>query len=449
MLLLSLAVASMLAADSPARPSDRGHRLTGKVVKYKARAGRKHKLLRDRWLSIRPDSSDRRGPKPKPTPTPEPTPVPSPDPTPVPSPDPTPIPSPDPTPIPTPAPSPDPTPVPTPAPAPAPSGNPFGADMPGFAGGGSMHNLDATSLGRDLDAMKQAGGHWLRFDINWNVVQYGGPTSWNWAPMDRVISAANARGLKVLGIITYTPPWARPAGTTAKYGADPTQFAAFAKAVVQRYAPQGVHAYEIWNEPNISSFWQPAPDPAAYTRLLRAAYTAVKSADPTAVVVSGGTAPAATNGTNYAPIDFVRGMYANGAAGYFSALGHHPYTYPISPTDTHAWNAWYQMFGTSPSLRSVMIANGDGDKKIWATEFGAPTSGPSGSNYVTEAAQATMVSEAYSLFKSYSWGGPLMWYAGRDLGTATTTKENFFGLLRNDFSQKPAFTAYKSATGGG
>ena len=33
------------------------------------------------------------------------------------------------------------------------------------------------------------------------------------------------------------------------------------------------------------------------------------------------------------------------------------------------------MYQTSPSIRSIMVANGDSAKKIWITEFGAPTSG--------------------------------------------------------------------------
>ena len=38
-----------------------------------------------------------------------------------------------------------------------------------------------------------------------------------------------------------------------------------------------------------------------------------------------------------------------------------------------------------------MVANGDTDKKIWGTEWGAPTNGPSGSGYVTESTQAAQV----------------------------------------------------------
>jgi hypothetical protein len=322
------------------------------------------------------------------------------------------------------------------------------AGTAGFAGGGSMHKLKRATLRRELDAMARAGARWLRFDFNWSVVQCRGPRSWNWAPFDRVVAAARARGIEVLALIAYTPAWARPAGTTSKYAPDPTRFAVFARAVAQRYAPRGVHAYEIWNEPNHAAFWMPAPDPAAYTRLLRAAYAAVKSVDPAATVVSGGTAPAATDGTNYAPVDFVQAMYANGAAGSFDALGHHPYTFPVSPWDSHAWNAWYQMFGTTPSLRSLMEANGDGAKQIWATEYGAPTNGPVGSSFVSEAAQARLVGHAFPLFRSYSWAGPLLWYSGRDLGSRRTTRENFFGVLRRDFSRKPAYSAYRWAAGG-
>ena len=104
------------------------------------------------------------------------------------------------------------------------------------------------------------------------------------------------------------------------------------------------------------------------------------------------------------------------------------------------------MYGTSPSLRSVMTDNGDAAKKIWATEFGAPTNGPSGS-YVSEATQASMLTKAYQLYRSYTWAGPLFFYQGRDQSaTDTSTRENFFGLTHNDFTPKPAYTAYQQAT---
>ena len=86
------------------------------------------------------------------------------------------------------------------------------------------------------------------------------------------------------------------------------------------------------------------------------------------------------------------------------------------------------MFGTPESLRSVMTANGDADKKIWMTEYGAPTNGDPGAQ-VTEAVQAQFVTDAYNQVKTYL-GGANFWFQYRDRGTTTDTRENFFGLVR-------------------
>jgi hypothetical protein len=322
-----------------------------------------------------------------------------------------------------------------------------GVNRFGFSPGGTFFSESDSELARDLDAMAAAGSHSLRVDINWAVIQSAGSTSYDWAAFDRVVQAARQRGFDVLGMIGYTPSWALPAGVSGSMyaPANVSDYATFAATAAKRYAALGVHAYEIWNEPNIAAFWKPKPDPAAYAQLLKAAYAAIKAVDSQAVVLTGGTSPAATDGTNFAPPAFLQGLYANGAKGSFDAVAHHPYCWPASPGDTYAWSAWYQMYGTSPSLRSLMVANGDGDKQIWATEFGAPTNGPSGS-FVSESDQAAMATKAYQLFASYSWAGPLFWYAPRDLGTDSGTRENFFGILRNDFSPKPAYAAYQAAS---
>ena len=96
-----------------------------------------------------------------------------------------------------------------------------------------------------------------------------------------------------------------------------------------------------------------------------------------------------------------------------------------------------------------MIAHGDGAKKIWATEWGAPTNGPAGSGFVSEAEQASQLTEAFALFDSYSWAGPLFVHDFRDDGTTTDTRENYFGLIRFDFSQKPSYRAFRTAATNG
>ena len=288
--------------------------------------------------------------------------------------------------------------------------------------------------------MKRAGAVWVRFDVSWSSVQSGGQASFSWTRHDRVVEFIHARGMKAHLILAYTPSWARPSSCTGSDKCAPApahyaSYATFAREAGAHFGPMGVHVYEVWNEPNITSFWQPAPDVAAYTQMLKLAYPALKQGDPDATVLTGGTAPAACC-PNIAPIRFVSGIYANGGAGRFDAVAHHPYTWPADPGEIQTWNAWAQMADTSPSIRSVMEANGDSGKRIWMTEFGAPTNGPSGS-YVSEAVQADMASRAFAYAKARSWAGPLEWYSHRDLGTSTSTRENFFGLLRFDWTKSP------------
>lgn len=303
---------------------------------------------------------------------------------------------------------------------------------------------------QDMGTIDSSGAGWIRMDINWGVIQRDGPTFYDWAPFDRIVIDARARGLNVLGLISWTPAWARPSpgdhyATPPRNTAD---YANFVWAAVKRYSAMGVHAYEVWNEPNNRGSWKPVADPARYVDLLKAAYLAIKDADPLATVVSGGLSPAVTDGYDMDPREFLQAMYANGAQGYFDALGHHPYSHPAAPGEAQSWSGWYQMYGTSNSLRSTMEANGDGGKKIWGTEFGFATSGPAGS-YVSETVQAQHVTTGYALFGSYPWAGPLFLWAERDYGTDPGTNYNFYGLTRKDFSKKPSFTAYQAAAGAG
>jgi hypothetical protein len=322
--------------------------------------------------------------------------------------------------------------------------NSFGNDIFGVAAGGTLQNEAPVTLAHDVADDRNAGSQWLRFDINWAQVQNGGPTSYDWTNIDRVVADAEARHMSILGTIVYTPSWARPAGTPATWAPKPAVFARFAAVAARHLSAEGVHALEIWNEPNLPASWAPTPNGAAYTALLKAADTAIEGAAPGTTVVTGGLAPAANHDGDIAPITFLKDIYRHGGKGHFNAVGDHPYCWPTDQGQASAGSAWYQMYGTHTSLRSVMIAHGDGAKKIWATEFGAPTAGPRGT-FVSPATQAKMVSTAYKLFASYRWAGPLFLYQGRDAGASTHSMYDNFGFINHNFTPKPAFRAYQLA----
>jgi hypothetical protein len=86
-----------------------------------------------------------------------------------------------------------------------------------------------------------------------------------------------------------------------------------------------------------------------------------------------------------------------------------------------------------------MESHGDGRKKIWITEFGAPTG--SGPYAVSDEAQATAVLQARRQVQKWDWAGPLIYYELVDGGTDPTDVEQNFGVLRVDLSPKPAADA--------
>ncbi len=289
-----------------------------------------------------------------------------------------------------------------------------------------------AELARDLDLMASTGARWLRFDFDWASAETS-PGRYNWTFIDRVVNQAQRRGLQVLATPAYTPAWARPAGTTDKTPpTDPATFARFVGAAAARYAPLGVHHWEVWNEPNIIHFWEPTPNPEAYARLLVAASVAIRSADPAAVIVSAGLAPAgdSSDGRYISPRTFLGRVYDAGAGPAFDAVGMHPYAFPYGVDAVGDWNQFQSM----PKTYALMASRGDSAKKIWATEFGAPTG--ANSQAVSEAGQAQMISSGWAKWTSWSFSGPIFWYAARDVGTDPQNVEDNFGLVRKDFGAK-------------
>lgn len=283
-----------------------------------------------------------------------------------------------------------------------------------------LGGLSTADLNKQLDLMQSAGINWVRFDMLWNTVE---PTQsgLDFSKYDPIVSGIRSRGMQVIGLLSqyWSPAWYRGSNPWNQPPA-PQDYAMFAQTVANHYAGQ-IKLWEAGNEPNQDGFWYPQADATAYTALLKAAYPAIKAVDPNAKVISAGLSQAS-------PISFLTQMYASGAKGYFDYLGMHPYTQPSPPS-----------FGVLDSLRSVMANNGDGNKQIMVTEVGWPTY--SGSSGVTEANQATYINQVYQMIinGNYDYVPIACLYDFLDDGTDPNNAEDNFGLLRSDYSQKPAY----------
>lgn len=328
--------------------------------------------------------------------------------------------------------------APTPPPAP-PTG--CGSNDIGVATGAPIMYLPDAELDRELDAIRDVGARWIRIDMDWSVIE---PTrgQQNWAVTDRVVDRARARGLEVVGIIAYTPAWARVAGGGDTHGrpADPAAFGSFARQVAQRYASR-VNHWEIWNEPNLTNFFRPRPDVGKYVELLAAAAPAIRSVQQNARILNGGLAPAVDGGGNISPVTYVEQLYARGAHQYFDILSIHPYSYPALPSDasTQSWNTFYRM----RLMRDTMVRYGDAATPIWATEFGAPTG--TASNAVSAQRQADILADGIAEARRLGWVEKVFVYSMRDRGSNPSDVEQNFGLLSQNFTPKPSRAVVASA----
>jgi hypothetical protein len=314
-------------------------------------------------------------------------------------------------------------------------------------------HADAVQSQR-LAEVGELGARWVRVNLDWMNIQNRSPRTFDWTIPDRFAIKARNAGVNVLFTILSTPAWANGARGNLFPPSDPATIGPFCARAAVHY--QRLHvkvAFEVWNEPNLAAFWPPAPDAAAYTRLLRACYDAIRTTGLGTMVISGGLAPVGGydtgNGTSDVnQVRFLEQMFAAGAAHEFDALGYHPYSYPAPPTTTDAKGAWPQMAEVpGHNIRQVMEAN-HFVVPIWATEYGMPSAGPSGSGSTyNEDWQAQDVARAAALWRTYPWAGKFFYYSlvdDQDGGDASSFVP-YFGLVRTDYSHKPAFDAYRAA----
>jgi hypothetical protein len=272
---------------------------------------------------------------------------------------------------------------------------------------------DTANITRQFDLMAAMGVKWVRVDLGWTWIESERGT-YDWSYSDTVVDEARARGMNVLVVLASTPAWARSseAGhsglTHSSRPVDLPDYASFARTAAERYVPLGVRSWEIWNEPNIRRFWPPRPDADEYGELFRLAAEAIRSVDPDVSILIGGLSPRYDSlPSEIAPVEYLESLYDNGAAQLADGVAIHPYTFPALPMAASERNI-IGGFPDLPALHDVMDRRGDGGKKIWITEYGAPTG--TGQYSVSEDKQAATLVQAREQFERWDWAGPLIYY---------------------------------------
>jgi polysaccharide biosynthesis protein PslG len=306
----------------------------------------------------------------------------------------------------------------------------------GISTGVQLFTEKVDKIDQDIAGIAALRAHWMRTAIRWDLVEPKSPSSDDWTHVDHIVDDAQQHNVSLILNITGTPPWARaPGAGNVEFPPDLRTYATFVGKLAARYRGR-VAAYELGNEPNHKKSFS-HPDPKVYEQLLQLSYPLIKAADPATKVLTGGLGGTKDKKGAIPGDVYLAELYAAGAKPYFDGVSYHPYTYPLLPSADTGARGWSRLL----TARATMVANGDAAKKIWVTEFGAPTNGP---NSVDETQQAAIMYDAYRLWATYPWAGPLCWFDYRDKGTDTSDHGNFFGLYAKDGRPKVALTQYQS-----
>ena len=249
------------------------------------------------------------------------------------------------------------------------------ADLPrSFVG---IYDEDADGLADQA----RLGAGIVRQPFDWSLVERDG-----WSAYDDYIARAATAGMSVLPILIRAPELGPPSSNAA--------YAQFAGDAVRRYGAGGsfwlehpdvpflpVHAWQVWNEPNIPNWWRGGPSARKYAALLRAGSRAIRAADPGAEIVAAGL-PNSKLGVPF--LRYLDELYRAGARGDFDTLAIHPYARNVSGVLSLAERA------------RVVMDRWHDRSRLWITEFGWSTGGDRSAFRVSQRGQADRIAGSLS-----------------------------------------------------
>ncbi len=382
------------------------------------------------------------------------------------------------------APTPTPTPMPTPTPAPAtggvgggngsPTPTPVPVVRPAPAGTGFNYGIQVHPYNVDLNQLVSAvqglGFPWVKFQVPWYWIEpQQGQPNWNAYGLENAVNAFHNAGIKILLSVVAAPKWSRSIHEEAGPPDDYNLYADFVSRLSQHFKGR-IKAIEVMNETNLKREWNTGRplSAAEYVDLLCRAYSSIKAVDPSIIVVSGAPTPTGWNDGIVAidDVQYLQQMYRAGLKGCSDAVGVHPsgynnppdvnwqtYTDPTATFGAKGHRSWFFQ-ATISAYHTVMQNNGDGNKRLWATEWGwgsienltpSPAAGYEFFQDNTEAEQANFIVKAFQIAKARGYMGVMfLWNLNYAPVCGAHCEQSAFGIVRPDWSHRPAYYALAS-----
>jgi hypothetical protein len=287
----------------------------------------------------------------------------------------------------------------------------------------------------EMKMIAAAGFKWVRMDLTWSETERA-KGLYDFSAYDRLLAALDREKMHALLILDYgNPLYGDPHEQqpfTDRAGMDEFRaaFARWAGAAARHFAGRGC-IWEMWNEPNGTNFWAPAPDVGEYIALAKATAAAMRQAAPGEPLIGP-----ATSGIDF---NFIEACFQAGLLSDWAAVSVHPYR----QSDPGAVSADYRR------LREMIAKYAPPGKAIpiISSEWGYSTAWKN----LDEAKQAQYLASEFSI--NIASGIPLsIWYDWRDDGDDSANAEHRFGMVRRPyhagrdpvFDPKPAYTAMKA-----
>lgn len=303
----------------------------------------------------------------------------------------------------------------------------------------------------------QAGVRWERVMFPWAEMQPNSPDEMRPSYYtDRQLQDQARRGVTLVGVIVYTPGWAAvdpakgwgavPKGLDRPHTDRQNTLANFVGKLAEKYKGT-VDSWIVWNEPDLisneetkeSSNW--AGSVEEFWLLQKSAYLAIKRANGNAKVLLPGFSYWHYKQAGLPPyLQRLLEVAANDRSSaqnnwFFDAVAVHPYGNPLN---SYALPTLY---------RRILAERGLQQKPIWNVEANAvPWDDPIGL-IPREPWRVTMEEQASFVIQSLALGlagnaERLSIYKMRD---EFPEEGQFFGLVREDGSVRPAYTALQTA----
>jgi polysaccharide biosynthesis protein PslG len=306
----------------------------------------------------------------------------------------------------------------------------------------SPNGMDDATSAAELRSACQLGANLVRFTVKWNRLE---PTPGRMDPtymrrIDQVMAQAGSCGARVLVTLMITPCWiARgwsgicpPGQGSLDPPRDPGAFGSIVERTLRRWP--GIYALEVWNEPNLSTFFHGSP--ADYAALANATVDAANRTGAQTQVLVGSIAAGS--------VDYLNQLYDAGISGY-DGISIHPYDFRMAGrragfSPKRKWRRHKDLFERhTKAVHRAMRARGD-LSGLWLTEFGYSIC-PTQPFCVSERRQARTLVACLRAAARWRYVRGLTTYSLRDAGEDPNRWDNRFGLLRRDFSPRPAYFA--------